>query len=159
MFVSMIRNKLHGPQSYFKTAKVPVWQLSSADGMSSIRGLAGCCRTCSPVREQVCLLRMQCFVVLCAGRWKGALVAIKVVEHDMTGSSLVVEGARESLLAASIAHPNIVSPSPSRAPRSALPGVHGMHMYWSCLPWRINSNCCEALTASATKCVGVTLGA
>ena len=46
---------------------------------------------------------------LFAGRWKGALVAIKVVEHNMEGSAIVVEGARESLLAASVSHPNVVS--------------------------------------------------
>jgi len=43
------------------------------------------------------------------GRWKGVLVAIKVVEHNMSGSAMVVEGARESLLAASVAHPNVVA--------------------------------------------------
>lgn len=36
------------------------------------------------------------------------MVAIKVVEHDMEGTAVVVEGARESLLAASVAHPNVV---------------------------------------------------
>lgn len=42
------------------------------------------------------------------GRWKGALVAIKVVEHNMGGTAIVVEGARESLLTASVSHPNVV---------------------------------------------------
>ena len=44
------------------------------------------------------------------GRWKGALVAIKVVEHTSGegGKADVIEGARESLLAASVSHPNVV---------------------------------------------------
>ncbi len=44
-----------------------------------------------------------------AGRWKGALVAIKVVEHsNAAGKVDVIEGARESLLAASVSHPNVI---------------------------------------------------
>ena len=43
-----------------------------------------------------------------AGRWQGALVAIKVVEHSLRGEEAELEGARESLLAASISHPNVV---------------------------------------------------
>jgi len=35
-------------------------------------------------------------------------VAIKVVEHNMGGTAIVVEGARESLLTASVSHPNVV---------------------------------------------------
>jgi len=43
------------------------------------------------------------------GRWKGALVAIKVVEHSgSSGKADIIEGARESLLAASVSHPNVV---------------------------------------------------
>ena len=44
----------------------------------------------------------------CAGRWQSALVAIKVVEHSLKGEAAELEGARESLLAASISHPNVV---------------------------------------------------
>ena len=43
-----------------------------------------------------------------AGRWQGALVAIKIVEHSLKGAAAEIEGARESLLAASISHPNVV---------------------------------------------------
>lgn len=43
------------------------------------------------------------------GRWKGALVAIKIVEHSGVGNEDMIEGARESLLAASVSHPNIVA--------------------------------------------------
>lgn len=44
------------------------------------------------------------------GRWKGALVAIKVVEHNSSGGNAdAIEGARESLLAASVSHPNVVA--------------------------------------------------
>lgn len=43
------------------------------------------------------------------GRWKGALVAIKIVEHSAGDDADVIEGARESLLAASVSHPNVVA--------------------------------------------------
>ncbi len=93
-------------------------------------------------------------MVLCAGRWKGALVAIKVVEHDMTGSSLVVEGARESLLAASIAHPNIVSPPPYPAPtpRSAFTGARARNaLVLFVMADAPNFKCSEALTTPARE--------
>ena len=48
-------------------------------------------------------------VLPAAGRWQGALVAIKIVEHSLKGAAAEIEGARESLLAASISHPNVVS--------------------------------------------------
>ena len=35
-------------------------------------------------------------------------MAIKVVEHSLKGEAAELEGARESLLAASISHPNVV---------------------------------------------------
>ncbi len=35
-------------------------------------------------------------------------MAIKVVEHSLRGEDAELEGARESLLAASISHPNVV---------------------------------------------------
>ena len=47
-------------------------------------------------------------VLSTAGRWQGALVAIKIVEHSLKGAAAEIEGARESLLAASISHPNVV---------------------------------------------------
>jgi hypothetical protein len=47
------------------------------------------------------------------GRWKGTLVAIKVVEHaPVTGNGLSEEQQqveREALLASNLAHPNIIS--------------------------------------------------
>lgn len=35
-------------------------------------------------------------------------MAIKVVEHTSGGKADVIEGARESLLAASVSHPNVI---------------------------------------------------
>lgn len=46
--------------------------------------------------------------MLGAGRWNGAVVAVKVVEHPMTSTAAVLAGGRESLLATSVAHPNVV---------------------------------------------------
>lgn len=46
--------------------------------------------------------------MLCVGRWNGAVVAVKVVEHPMTSTAAVLAGGRESLLATSVAHPNVV---------------------------------------------------
>ena len=46
-----------------------------------------------------------------AGRWNGVLIAVKVVEHTGEhegGRADIVEGARESLLAASVSHPNVI---------------------------------------------------
>ena len=44
----------------------------------------------------------------CVGRWHGALVAVKVVEH--IGSSCIAERIeREAALAVSVSHPNVVS--------------------------------------------------
>ena len=45
---------------------------------------------------------------LTAGRWQGALVAIKIVEYTLKGPTAEADAARESLLAASISHPNVV---------------------------------------------------
>lgn len=45
------------------------------------------------------------------GRWNGVLIAVKVVEHTGEhegGRPGIVEGARESLLAASVSHPNVI---------------------------------------------------
>ncbi len=41
------------------------------------------------------------------GRWKGALVAIKVVEHGPMNNLKNVQ--REAMLSTALAHPNIVS--------------------------------------------------
>ena len=62
-------------------------------------------------RQHLCS-RVSTCIVACAGRWKGALVAIKVVEHSLEGNADVIEAARESLLAASVSHPNVVSVPP-----------------------------------------------
>ncbi len=42
------------------------------------------------------------------GRWKGAMVAVKVIEHNESVASRL-EGLRESVLSANIQHPNVVS--------------------------------------------------
>ena len=42
-----------------------------------------------------------------AGRWRGAMVAVKVVAHDRSMASLA-ETLRESALSTSIVHPNVV---------------------------------------------------
>jgi hypothetical protein len=49
------------------------------------------------------------------GRWKGALVAVKVIEHNEDVASRL-EGLRESVLSANIQHPNVV-----RRPRPPCP--------------------------------------
>lgn len=48
-------------------------------------------------------------VLPAAARWKGALVAVKVIEHGRQDSSSAVDIARESSLATSVVHPNVVS--------------------------------------------------
>ncbi len=42
-----------------------------------------------------------------AGRWRGAMVAVKIVTHDRTLATLA-ETLRESALSTSIQHPNVV---------------------------------------------------
>jgi hypothetical protein len=49
-----------------------------------------------------------------SGRWRGALVAVKVVAHDCSIASLA-ETLRESALSTSIQHPNVVSKRSVRA--------------------------------------------
>ena len=44
----------------------------------------------------------------CAGRWQGALVAIKIVERALGNMDQEDENAREALVAASVSHPNVV---------------------------------------------------
>ena len=46
---------------------------------------------------------------MCAARWKGALVAVKVIDHGRQDSSSAVDIARETSLATSVVHPNVVS--------------------------------------------------
>lgn len=46
---------------------------------------------------------------VCAARWKGALVAVKVIDHGRQDSSSAVDIARESSLATSVVHPNVVT--------------------------------------------------
>ena len=65
------------------------------------------------------------------GRWKGAMVAVKVIEHNESVASRL-EGLRESVLSANIQHPNVVR-GPN-APGLPLPG-----------------SCCEAAHA-CTAC-------
>lgn len=47
------------------------------------------------------------FCLVAVGRWRGALVAVKVVAHDCSIASLA-ETLRESALSTSIQHPNVV---------------------------------------------------
>ena len=42
------------------------------------------------------------------GRWEGALVAIKIIERTVGNMEQEDESARESLVAASVSHPNVV---------------------------------------------------
>ena len=45
-----------------------------------------------------------------AGRWKGALIAVKVMDHMVKGnSSNAVDIQRETSLSVSLVHPNVVS--------------------------------------------------
>ena len=44
----------------------------------------------------------------CAGRWKGAMVAVKIIEHSADINSKM-EGFRENVVSSNIQHPNVVS--------------------------------------------------
>ncbi len=47
---------------------------------------------------------------LCAGRWKGALIAVKVIDHMFKeNSSNALDIQRETSLSLSLVHPNVVS--------------------------------------------------
>ena len=46
---------------------------------------------------------------LSAGRWKGALVAVKVIDHRIKGNGNAVDIQRETILSTSVVHPNVVS--------------------------------------------------
>ena len=48
-------------------------------------------------------------LVLPAGRWKGALVAVKVIDHRIKGNGNAVDIQRETILSTSVVHPNVVS--------------------------------------------------
>ncbi|KAA6425511.1 MAG: kinase [Trebouxia sp. A1-2] len=43
------------------------------------------------------------------GRWKGALVAVKVIDHRVKGNGNAVDIQRETILSTSVVHPNVVS--------------------------------------------------
>lgn len=61
------------------------------------------------------------------GRWKGAMVAVKVIEHNKSVASRL-EGLRESVLSANIQHPNVVSglAAPGLPLQSASAGCEGI---------------------------------
>lgn len=44
----------------------------------------------------------------CSGRWKGAMVAVKIIEHSADINSKI-EGLRETMVSSNIQHPNVVS--------------------------------------------------
>ena len=46
--------------------------------------------------------------VACAGRWKGAMVAVKIIEHS-TDMNSKIDTFRETLVSANIHHPNVVA--------------------------------------------------
>jgi hypothetical protein len=46
----------------------------------------------------------------CAGRWKGARVAVKIVEHSESVNPSL-ESLRETMVSPNIQHPNVVSPA------------------------------------------------
>ncbi len=48
-------------------------------------------------------------VLLLAGRWKSALVAVKVIDHRIKGNGNAVDIQRETILSTSVVHPNVVS--------------------------------------------------
>ena len=52
-----------------------------------------------------------CYVL--QGRWKGAIVAIKVIDHRLKGNDMGMDIQRESMLSTSIVHPNVVSCQPA----------------------------------------------
>ena len=54
-----------------------------------------------PVDRRCCNLPL-------TGRWNGALVAIKVIDATPFADAVAIDAARESLLAASMSHPNVV---------------------------------------------------
>lgn len=71
------------------------------------------------------------------GRWKGAMVAIKVLEHALI---LQDDITRETLLSTSIAHPGVVCTFPPECQQcgkvidcthSQLVGAEGMWCRWS----------------------------
>ena len=55
-----------------------------------------------------CLKRRYQQGARCAGRWKGAMVAVKIIEHSADINSKI-EGFRENVVSSNIQHPNVVS--------------------------------------------------
>lgn len=47
-------------------------------------------------------------MALLVGRWKGALVAVKVIDHRIKGNGNSVDIQREAILSTSVVHPNVV---------------------------------------------------
>ncbi len=70
---------------------------------------------------RACIMRINPLWI--AGRWRGALVAVKVVAHDCSIASLA-ETLRESALSTSIHHPNVVSPLPASSCRHIAGNIH-----------------------------------
>ena len=65
-----------------------------------------------PSSPEVVLDSAKCWykfgVALLAGRWKGALVAVKVIDHRIKGNGNAVDIQRETILSTSVVHPNVV---------------------------------------------------
>ena len=84
------------------------------------------------------------------GRWNGVLIAVKVVEHTGEhegGRAGIVEGARESLLAASVSHPNVIPCYKVQPAQHSLPGLPhhpGNHRFYPCHKWAATALCCMA---------------
>ncbi len=57
-----------------------------------------------------------------AARWKGIIVAAKLIEHSLSESDSVAARA-EAALSASVAHPNVVSGSPPRPESTFVTGA------------------------------------
>ena len=82
------------------------------------------------------------------GKWQGALVAIKVVEHRLRKSLEEMDEARESLLSASVSHPNVV-----RFVRKRQHAI-GLEAVLSCLPSHHLSTGLASMVAHVTLIPG-----
>ena len=67
-----------------------------------------------------------------AGRWKGALVAVKVIDHRVKGNGNAVDIQRETILSTSVVHPNVVSVA-----SYPVPSAGGSHSKADCRQQRI----------------------
>ena len=67
-----------------------------------------------------------------AGRWKGALVAVKVIDHRVKGNGNAVDIQRETILSTSVVHPNVVSVA-----LYPVPNAGGSHAKTDCRQQRI----------------------